>query len=381
MLLYFWNSLVFAVVSTGRSSCDLDGGRATSSPSSSSPAATFLFVLVLATAIVPFEIYMVPLFTPDERRSSWSTRGSGLVLPFLVLSFGIFFMRQNTTTSVPDELLDAARIDGMSETGIMLRLRAATARAGGRALAILAFIQAWTAFIWPLLILNEPLAFPDGAGSLAVRQQFASRLRASPARPPSSRCCRPSSRSCSCAAGSSRASRSPGSRASMAGSPRTGARSRNGTADPGRRRGRRHRVDRAPGRRGPRRSAVAVARLAGRPAQRLRRLSIRTLPMPTPRPSANMVRAMWRTGVAGTCHHGLHRSSEAHMLRFAGGRGGRLRGDRARRGRDRRDPRRGAAHRARGRAARGAPAAPHPPARRRRVPALAGSGRRAGSGS
>jgi multiple sugar transport system permease protein len=90
--------------------------------------------------------------------------GIGLVLPFLVLSFGIFFMRQNTMTSVPDELLDAARIDGMSETGIMLRLIPRLLAPAISALAILAFIQAWTAFIWPLLILNDPKFFPMELG-------------------------------------------------------------------------------------------------------------------------------------------------------------------------------------------------------------------------
>ena len=77
-------------------------------------------MLVLATAIVPFEIYMVPLFLQMNALKLVNTQ-LGLFLPFLVLSYGIFFMRQNTITSVPDELLDAARIDGMSESGIMLR--------------------------------------------------------------------------------------------------------------------------------------------------------------------------------------------------------------------------------------------------------------------
>jgi multiple sugar transport system permease protein len=63
-------------------------------------------------------------------------------------------------TSVPDEILDAARIDGMSEAGIMVRLVPRLLAPAISALAILAFIQAWTAFIWPLLILNEPKYFP-----------------------------------------------------------------------------------------------------------------------------------------------------------------------------------------------------------------------------
>ena len=106
---------------------------------------------------------MVPLFLQMNALQLVNTP-LGLFLPFLVLSYGIFFMRQNTITSVPDELLDAARIDGMSETGIMLRLVPRLLAPAVAALAILAFIQAWTAFIWPLLILNKPTLFPMELG-------------------------------------------------------------------------------------------------------------------------------------------------------------------------------------------------------------------------
>jgi multiple sugar transport system permease protein len=162
MLLYLWNSLVFATISTVFITL-------TSSTAGyvfakfKFPGNNLLFMLVLATAIVPFEIYMVPLFL-QMNALHLVNQPLGLFLPFLVLSYGIFFMRQNTRTSVPDEILDAARIDGMSESGIMLRLVPRLIAPAVSALAILAFIQAWTAFIWPLLILNEPKYFPMELG-------------------------------------------------------------------------------------------------------------------------------------------------------------------------------------------------------------------------
>jgi multiple sugar transport system permease protein len=162
LLLYMWNSTQFAVVSTLFI-------LLTSTVAGyifakfRFPGNNVLFILVLATAIVPFEIYMVPLFLQVNALKLVNTQ-IGLFLPFLVLSYGIFFMRQNTTTSVPDELLDAARIDGMSEWGIMLRLVPRLLAPAISALAILAFIQAWTAFIWPLLILNKPSLFPMELG-------------------------------------------------------------------------------------------------------------------------------------------------------------------------------------------------------------------------
>jgi multiple sugar transport system permease protein len=158
MLTYLWNSFVFALVSTVFIIL-------TSSTAGyifakfRFPGNNLIFMIVLATAIVPFEIYMVPLFL-QMNALHLVNKPLGLFLPFLVLSYGIFFMRQNTITSVPDEILDAARIDGMSETGIMIQLVPRLLAPAVSALAILAFIQAWTAFIWPLLILNEPKYFP-----------------------------------------------------------------------------------------------------------------------------------------------------------------------------------------------------------------------------
>lgn len=162
LLSYMWNSIVFATVSTVFI-------LVTSSTAGyifakfKFPGNNFLFMLVLATAIVPFEIYMVPLFL-QMNAIGLVNNPIGMFLPFLVMSYGIFFMRQNTITSVPDELLDAARIDGMGEFGIMLRLVPRLLAPAMAALAILAFIQAWTTFIWPLLILNDPKYFPMELG-------------------------------------------------------------------------------------------------------------------------------------------------------------------------------------------------------------------------
>ena len=170
MLQYLWNSLVFATISTAFI-------LVTSTVAGyvfakfKFPGNGFLFMLVLATAIVPFEIYMVPLFT-QMNALGLVNKPLGLFLPFLVLSYGIFFMRQNTMTSVPDELLDAARIDGMGEFAIMLRLVPRLLAPAMFALAILAFIQAYTAFIWPLLILNDPKFFPMEVGLSQFAKSF-----------------------------------------------------------------------------------------------------------------------------------------------------------------------------------------------------------------
>ena len=110
-----------------------------------------LFALILATAIVPFEVYMIPLYLNVQQlgllNSVW-----GLLIGYLVMSFGIFLIRQYVVTSIPDELLEAARIDGAGEGWIYLRIVLPLLRGPLGALGVLAFFQAWTAFVWPIVI-------------------------------------------------------------------------------------------------------------------------------------------------------------------------------------------------------------------------------------
>jgi multiple sugar transport system permease protein len=115
------------------------------------PLKTPLFLLVLATAMVPFETYMLPLYL-FMTQLDWVNTYPGLVAPYLVMSFGIFFMRQAIGSSIPDELLDAARIDGSSEWGLYWRIILPLSSGAIGALGIFAFMQAWAAFIWPLLM-------------------------------------------------------------------------------------------------------------------------------------------------------------------------------------------------------------------------------------
>lgn len=76
-----------------------------------------IFALFLATAVVPFEVYMIPLYFQAQSLGILNTTW-GLLLGYLVMSFGIFLIRQNVIHSIPDELLEAARIDGAGELWI-----------------------------------------------------------------------------------------------------------------------------------------------------------------------------------------------------------------------------------------------------------------------
>src|SRR5271169_6520834 len=85
------------------------------------PGRTLLFGLIIATAIVPFESYMTPLYL-QLNAIGWINTYQGIVLPTLFLSFGIFLMRQHVASAIPTDYLEAARIDGASVWWILVRV-------------------------------------------------------------------------------------------------------------------------------------------------------------------------------------------------------------------------------------------------------------------
>jgi multiple sugar transport system permease protein len=150
LLRWLFNSLVFALLSTAAivATSALAGYVLAKF---TSRILDVIFVVILATAIVPFEVYMIPLYFQVQKlgllNSIW-----GLLIGYLVMSFGIFLIRQNVKASIPDELIEAARIDGANEAWIFVRIILPLIRGPIGALAVLAFFQAWTAFTWPLIV-------------------------------------------------------------------------------------------------------------------------------------------------------------------------------------------------------------------------------------
>ena len=135
------------------------------------PGRTLLFGLIIATAIVPFESYMIPLYL-QLNAIGWINTYQGMVLPTLFLSFGIFLMRQHVASAIPTDYLEAARIDGASEWWILVRVIAPLAVSAFSTIGILAFIQAWTAFIWPLLVANDQRLFNMEVGLTVFQFKF-----------------------------------------------------------------------------------------------------------------------------------------------------------------------------------------------------------------
>lgn len=150
LLQWIWNSVKFAVLSTISIvlTSAISGYVLAKFPFRT---LNIMFALILATAIVPFEVYMIPLYFQVQDLGLLNTVW-GLLVGYLVMSFGIFLIRQNVRHSIPDELLEAARIDGASELWIFFAIVLPLLRGALGALAVLAFFQAWTAFAWPIIV-------------------------------------------------------------------------------------------------------------------------------------------------------------------------------------------------------------------------------------
>jgi multiple sugar transport system permease protein len=109
-----------------------------------------LFLLMLATMMLPSQVILIPLFIGVRVLGLYNTY-AGMILPMAAFPFGVFLMRQFMAT-IPNEIMDAAKIDGVSEWGMYWRIILPLSGAGLAALAIFTFSNAWNNFMWQLLI-------------------------------------------------------------------------------------------------------------------------------------------------------------------------------------------------------------------------------------
>ena len=117
------------------------------------PGKTFFFLAFLATLFVPFETRMIPLYLFMNDLGLNNTY-IALIVPFLAGGFGTFLMRQ-TISSIPDELLEAARLDGASEFRIFWQIVLPLCKPALAALAIINIIWRWNDVLWPLLVTSS----------------------------------------------------------------------------------------------------------------------------------------------------------------------------------------------------------------------------------
>ncbi len=116
-----------------------------------------MFAVVLGTLMLPTEIMIVPLFI-IMLQLGWVDSYAALIVPYLVTGFGVFLMRQQMT-GFPNDLIDAARIDGNGELGVFFRVVLPNMKAACAALGIVTFMSQWGNFLWPLVVISTPEKF------------------------------------------------------------------------------------------------------------------------------------------------------------------------------------------------------------------------------
>jgi multiple sugar transport system permease protein len=149
---YFGNSILVTVTATAGELvfCSMAGY---SFARFNYPGKNVLFAFVLATLMIPFYVVVVPLYVVVHRLGMLDTYPA-LILPFMVGAFGIFLMRQFMLT-LPNELLDAARIDGAGELTIFARIVIPLCGPALATLTIFTFLARWDDFVWPLLVIHR----------------------------------------------------------------------------------------------------------------------------------------------------------------------------------------------------------------------------------
>ncbi|MFG6113680.1 carbohydrate ABC transporter permease [Halobacillus sp. MO56] len=130
-----------------------------------------IFYLVLATMMIPGQVTMIPVYLILNAMGLTNTM-AGIILPGLAVAFSIFLFRQFMTT-IPDDLLEAARLDGAGEFYIFFRLIIPIAKPIFAVQGILTFIAGWNSFLWPLIIANDESLYTLSVGLSLLQGQYA----------------------------------------------------------------------------------------------------------------------------------------------------------------------------------------------------------------
>lgn len=132
----------------------------------------FVFLAILSTLMIPTEMLVIPWYLMSAELG-WLNSYWGIMFPGMMTAFGAFLMKQFFET-IPDDFLEAARIDGLNEFAIWWRVAMPLVTPALSALAIFTFLGNWTAFFWPLIVTTrqELYTLPIGLSSFAVEQSI-----------------------------------------------------------------------------------------------------------------------------------------------------------------------------------------------------------------
>ncbi len=133
---------------------------------------TFIFMFFISALMLPLEVLMIPIFQVIRTFGMYNNF-LGLIIPCAATPTGVFLVRQYFMT-IPDELMEAARVDGASETSIFVRLMLPMAKPIMSVLGIFSFLWRWNDYMWPLVVIRDTkkytvqLALANFAGQYSV---------------------------------------------------------------------------------------------------------------------------------------------------------------------------------------------------------------------
>lgn len=113
-----------------------------------------MLMIILGSMMVPTQLGIVPLYLMMVK-FGWQNHLQAVIVPFLIGAFGVFMMRQYASQAVPDELIEAARVDGCNTWRIYWNVVMPALRPAAAVLAIFTFMQTWNDFMWPLVALQD----------------------------------------------------------------------------------------------------------------------------------------------------------------------------------------------------------------------------------
>ena len=170
-LRWFWNSLAIATIVT-LSNVFFDSLVGYTLAKFQFRGRYLVCLAILSTLMIPTEMLVIPWYVM-AKNFGWLDSYWGIMFPGLMTAFGTFLMKQFFET-VPNDFLEAARVDGLNEFAIFWRIALPLVTPALSALAIFTFLSNWTAFIWPLIVTTskELYPLPVGLASFAVESQI-----------------------------------------------------------------------------------------------------------------------------------------------------------------------------------------------------------------
>ena len=112
-----------------------------------------MMLTIIATMLVPVQLGVIPLYI-EMIHLGWLNRLPAVIGPNLVTAFGVFLMRQVIVSAVPNDLLDAARVDGCHTARVFWHVVLPAVRPAAAVLGLLTFMNTWNDFFWPLIVLS-----------------------------------------------------------------------------------------------------------------------------------------------------------------------------------------------------------------------------------